>query len=82
MFWVRLVLRTLFYAALIGIGLWVYYRGLEGWIEDCIALGRFWLQEYEGFKSDVRTFQAQKEEQLLRERREREVLERRRGGWW
>lgn len=84
MFWVRLVFRILFWGAMVGVGLWVYYRGLEGFIEDLLALGRFWLGEYEGFKDDVRGYREQKERQLLREQREQAIRDQqqRKNRWW
>lgn len=83
MFWVRLVFRILFWGSITVLGLYVYYRGLEGTMHDAVELGRYWLNEYDSFKSDVHSFRQQKEQQILREQKAREIRDQQRNKrWW
>ncbi|KAH7114498.1 nuclear pore assembly and biogenesis-domain-containing protein [Dendryphion nanum] len=67
MFWVRLVVRVAFYGSIVGVGLWVYSRGVDGFVEDVGGLMGFWAGEYERFSGDVKAFRREKEREIWRE---------------
>ncbi|KAF2770957.1 hypothetical protein EJ03DRAFT_373280 [Teratosphaeria nubilosa] len=54
LFWFRLMRRTLFWGVLVGLGLWVYARGVEGVVEDVGVWKERWWEEYEVWKERER----------------------------
>ncbi|KAF1981234.1 hypothetical protein K402DRAFT_467708 [Aulographum hederae CBS 113979] len=50
LFWVRLFIRLAFWAAIVGLGLWIYTRGVDGVVEDVSVLWGTWQGEYEFWK--------------------------------
>ena len=63
-FWVNLALRLLFWGGILVMGLWVWNRGPEGFVEDLQGLGEYWVGEYEKYSGEVKSFQQQKEDQI------------------
>ncbi|KAF1943255.1 hypothetical protein EJ02DRAFT_443501 [Clathrospora elynae] len=64
MFWVNLAIRLVFWGALVVLGLWVWNRGPEGFVEDVTDLGQYWVGEYQRYSSEVKSFQQEKENQI------------------
>lgn len=64
MFWIHLVLRLMFWGAIISVGLWVYGRGLDGFTEDVQDLAEYWTAEYQKYSGEVKRFQTMKENQI------------------
>ncbi|KAH7385593.1 nuclear pore assembly and biogenesis-domain-containing protein [Pyrenochaeta sp. MPI-SDFR-AT-0127] len=63
-FWVNMVLRLVFWGSILLVGLWVWNRGVEGFVEDLQGLGEYWVGEYERYSGEVKSFQRQKEDQI------------------
>jgi hypothetical protein len=66
MFWVFFAYRVVLYGGLIGIGLWIYNRGPEGFAEDLSNLAEYWTGQYHKFSEEVEHFQRQKEQDIYR----------------
>ena len=64
MFWVNMVFRLVFWGAIVMLGLWMWNRGVEGFVEDVQGLGEYWVGEYEKYSGEVKAFQKQKEDQV------------------
>lgn len=64
LFWVKLVFRLAVLGAIMVLGLWMYNRGVDGFIEDVQALGEKWAGDYEKYTGEVKKYQAQKEAQI------------------
>ncbi|KAJ4367632.1 hypothetical protein N0V83_007217 [Neocucurbitaria cava] len=64
MFWVNMVLRLLFWGTILFVGLWVYNRGVDGFVEDAQHLVQYWVGEVEKYSGEVKAFQQQKEDQM------------------
>jgi hypothetical protein len=69
MFWVFLAYRLVVWGAIITIGLWVYNRGLEGFVDDVRDLADYWTEQYQKYSDEVKYFQSQKEEQIRQQNR-------------
>ncbi|KAF2018690.1 hypothetical protein BU24DRAFT_418214 [Aaosphaeria arxii CBS 175.79] len=65
LFWVRLVLRIAFWGTVGFVGVWIYKRGVDGFIDDVEGLARFWWGEWERFEGDVRDNRRRKEEEIF-----------------
>lgn len=63
-FWVNMVLRLAFWGSILLVGLWVWNRGVDGFVEDLQGLGEYWAGEYERYSGEVKSFQRQKEDQI------------------
>jgi hypothetical protein len=63
-FWVKLALQMVLWGGILVVGLWVYNRGLEGFVEDAQGLIEYWLGQYEMYSQEVKGFQQQKESQI------------------
>lgn len=50
MFWIRLVIKMVFYGLILGLGMWVYTRGPEGVVDDVQSLAATWRGEYAYWK--------------------------------
>ncbi|KAF1835528.1 hypothetical protein BDW02DRAFT_286846 [Decorospora gaudefroyi] len=77
MFWVNLVVRLVFWGGLLVVGMWLWQRGPEGFVEDLQLLGEYWLGQYEQYSTEVRSFQKQKEGQIRMQAAKQE----RKRGW-
>ena len=64
MFWVNMVLRLVFWGSMLVLGLWLWNRGVDGFVEDIQGLGEHWAGEYERYSGEVKAFQQQKEDQI------------------
>lgn len=64
MFWVMLVYRLVIWGLVVGVGVWVWQRGVEGFVEDVKGLGEVWAGEYQRFSGEVKAYQSQKEQQI------------------
>lgn len=64
MFWINMALRLVFWGAIAVLGLWIWNRGVDGFVEDVSGLGEYWVGEYEKYSGEVKKFQGQKEEQI------------------
>ncbi|CBX92596.1 hypothetical protein IAQ61_006016 [Plenodomus lingam] len=64
LFWINLALRLAFWGGVLALGMWVWTRGPEGFVEDVTGLTEYWLAEYRRFSGEVEGFRRQKEEQI------------------
>jgi hypothetical protein len=64
MFWVTMVLQLVMWAAMVGVGLWVWNRGVDGFLGDVKDLGMYWLGEYEKFAGEAKGWKDAHEEQI------------------
>jgi hypothetical protein len=64
MWWVRMVLRIVLWGATLGVGLWVWNRGVEGFLADVHALGTYWLGQYERFKGEAEGWKSAEEREI------------------
>lgn len=49
-FWVRMVFRVAFYGGMAILGFWVYTRGPQGVVNDCMDMYEFWGDQGRHFK--------------------------------
>ena len=63
MYWVRLVLRLVFWASAVGLGLWLWNRGPEGVFEDVGILIGVWNEEYKFWKERAEMGEAWRKQQ-------------------
>jgi hypothetical protein len=75
MFWVNMVIRLAFWGSILVLGLWVWNRGPEGFIEDITGLAEHWMGEYEKYSSEVKGFREAEKGQIKMK------AEQRRKGW-
>jgi len=66
--WVDLTLRLAFWGGLVVVGMWVWSRGPDGFIEDLQELAAYWNEEYRYYKEKAKV--------------EQKIRSRSRGGWW
>lgn len=64
LFWINLVFQLILYGGMAVLGVWIYTRGVEGFVEDVQDLGSRWLGEYERYSEEVKAFQQQQEQQV------------------
>lgn len=64
LFWVSLVFRLVLWGGLGLIGLWVYNRGVDGFVQDVQDLAQRWAGEYEKYSGEVRRYQQDQEAQI------------------
>jgi hypothetical protein len=64
MFWVRMAFRLVFWGAIVVLGLWVWNRGADGFVEDVAGLVEYWTGEYEKYSGEVKKFQVQNEDRI------------------
>ncbi|KAF2869885.1 nuclear pore assembly and biogenesis-domain-containing protein [Massariosphaeria phaeospora] len=67
MFWVKLAVRLALWGGIALVGLWVWSRGVEGFVDDVQGLAAFWMGEYERFGGEVKAWQREKEGQIRME---------------
>ncbi|KAF2691087.1 hypothetical protein K458DRAFT_474066 [Lentithecium fluviatile CBS 122367] len=60
-FWVKLVVKVVFSVAVLGVGFWMWNRGLDGFVEDLQGLAEYYMREYERFKGEANGWQMQEE---------------------
>jgi hypothetical protein len=63
-FWVKLVVRLVMWGTMVGIGFWVWNRGVDGFVEDVRELGQYWWTQYERFAGDAKGWQKAEEAQI------------------
>lgn len=80
-FWVNLVLRLVFWGAVVMVGFWVWNRGVDGFVEDVSGLVEHWGSEYEKYSGEVRDWQVQQERQV-RIKAAQGGKVRGKQGWW
>ncbi|KAF2787687.1 hypothetical protein K505DRAFT_353674 [Melanomma pulvis-pyrius CBS 109.77] len=64
MFWVTLVLRLAFWATCGFVAVWVYNRGIDGFVDDMQGLAEYWSAEYDKYSGEVKRFQGQQETKI------------------
>lgn len=64
LFWVNLVFRLILWGGIAVIGLWIYNRGPDGFVNDVQDLVHTWAGEYEKYSSEVKRFQQDQEAQI------------------
>lgn len=64
LFWINLVFQLVLYGGMAVLGIWIYTRGVEGFVEDVTDLGHRWMGEYEKYSDEVKMFQQQQEQQV------------------
>jgi hypothetical protein len=71
MFWINMFIRLVFWGSIVVLGLWVYNRGPEGFIEDISGLAEYWMGEYEKYSSEVKDFSEKSQIKMKAEQRRR-----------
>ncbi|ORX93178.1 nuclear pore assembly and biogenesis-domain-containing protein [Clohesyomyces aquaticus] len=61
MFWINLVFRLVMWGSVATIGLWIWHRGVDGFIDDVQGLVEFWKDRYDEYSGEVSKFQKQQE---------------------
>lgn len=64
LFWINLAIRLVFWGGILVVGLWLWNRGPEGFVDDVSGLIAYWAGEYERYSDEVKMFQQQKENQI------------------
>ncbi|XPS75163.1 hypothetical protein M3J09_007270 [Ascochyta lentis] len=64
LFWVNLVFRLVLWGGIGLIGLWVYNRGVDGFVQDVQDLAQKWAGEYEKYSGEVKRLQQDHEAQI------------------
>jgi len=64
MFWVNMVVRLVFWGSFVILGLWVWNRGVDGFLDDLSGLFEYWTGEYEKYSGEVKHFQQQQKGQI------------------
>lgn len=75
LFWFNMAKRLVVYGTILVLGLWVYNRGPEGFIEDVSGLAEYWMGEYEKYSTEVKGFRELEKSQIKMK------AEQRRRGW-
>ncbi|KAH7095392.1 nuclear pore assembly and biogenesis-domain-containing protein [Paraphoma chrysanthemicola] len=79
MFWVKMAFRLVFWGAIVLLGLWVWNRGVDGFVDDVGGLVEYWSGEYERYSGEVKKYQGMSEQRIMGQARREERRER---GWW
>jgi hypothetical protein len=64
MFWVNMALRLVFWGAIVVLGMWVWNRGVDGFVDDVGGLMEYWTGQYEKYSGEVKVVKEQKEGQI------------------
>ncbi|EOA81888.1 hypothetical protein ACJQWK_05364 [Exserohilum turcicum] len=64
LFWINLAIRLVFWGGILVVGLWIWNRGPDGFVDDISGLIEYWMHEYERYSGEIREFQMQKESQI------------------
>jgi hypothetical protein len=64
MFWINMAIRLVFWGSLVVLGMWVWQRGVEGFVEDISGLVEHWSGEYEKFSGEVKSYREQEKGQI------------------
>jgi hypothetical protein len=64
MFWVNMALRLVFWGAIVVLGMWVWNRGVDGFVDDVGGLMEYWTGQYEKYSGEVKMVKEQKEGQI------------------
>jgi hypothetical protein len=75
MFWVNMVIRLVFWGSILVLGMWVYNRGVDGFVEDVSGLMEYWGGEYEKYSGEVKRYQEVEKGQIKMK------AEQRKRGW-
>lgn len=54
LFWVKLVVRLVVWATVLGLGLWLWNRGVDGFVADVGELAEYWGKEYSKYAGEVK----------------------------
>ncbi|KAF1915188.1 nuclear pore assembly and biogenesis-domain-containing protein [Ampelomyces quisqualis] len=75
MFWVNMALRLVFWGVVVVLGMWMWNRGVDGFVEDVGGLVDYWTGKYEKYSGEVKGFRERERGQI------RVKAEQRRRGW-
>ena len=64
LFWVKLAVRLVMWGSIVGVGFWVWNRGVDGFVEDVKGLSVYWLAQYERFAGEAKGWQRAEEAQI------------------
>jgi hypothetical protein len=64
MFWVNMALRLVFWGAIVMLGMWLWNRGVDGFVDDVGGLVEYWTGQYEKYSGEVKMAKEQKEGQI------------------
>ncbi|KAL6706473.1 hypothetical protein ACN47E_005412 [Coniothyrium glycines] len=63
-FWINLVFQLVLWGGMAVLGVWIYTRGVDGFVQDVTDLGHRWVGEYEKYSEEVKMFKLQQEQQV------------------
>ncbi|KAH7414257.1 nuclear pore assembly and biogenesis-domain-containing protein [Phaeosphaeria sp. MPI-PUGE-AT-0046c] len=64
MFWVNMVIRLVFWGGIVVLGMWIWNRGPDGFVEDIGGLFDFWSGEYEKYSGEVKSYREHEQGQI------------------
>ncbi|KAF2274553.1 uncharacterized protein EI97DRAFT_468732 [Westerdykella ornata] len=67
--WIRLGISLVMWAGIATVSLWIYARGIDGFVDDVQEQMENWLQWASGWQSHVSALQRQKAAQLKKQQR-------------
>jgi hypothetical protein len=59
-----MVIRLALWGSMAVLGLWVYNRGIDGFVRDVQDIAQTWMGSYEKYSNEVKRYQAEKEGQI------------------
>ncbi|KAF1956074.1 hypothetical protein CC80DRAFT_445659 [Byssothecium circinans] len=65
MFWIRLVFSIALWGGMAIVGLWVYNRGPDGFVEDVGELARFWWVEFGRLRGEADAWRREGERKVM-----------------
>ncbi|KAL5116769.1 hypothetical protein ACEQ8H_005381 [Pleosporales sp. CAS-2024a] len=81
LFWINMAIRLLMWGSILVLGMWVYQRGVDGFVDDVSGLAEYWMGEYAKYSSEVQAFRDMDKGQI-----QMKAEQRRRaangGAWW
>ncbi|KAH5988565.1 hypothetical protein HBI82_204080 [Parastagonospora nodorum] len=75
MFWINMFIRIAIWGSVLVVGLWVYNRGPEGFVEDVSGLAEFWMGEFQKYTGEVKEYRESEKSQIKMK------AEQRKKGW-
>lgn len=64
MFWINMAIRLVLWGSIILLGLWVWNRGVDGFVDDVSGLVQHWTGEYEKYTGEVKKYREQNDNQI------------------
>ncbi|KAF2120737.1 nuclear pore assembly and biogenesis-domain-containing protein [Lophiotrema nucula] len=66
MFWVNLVVKLVLWGGIAILGVWMWNRGIDGFVDDVQELVEYWMDQYQNFSSEVKGARQQEQVKMQR----------------